>query len=115
MAGNRELTDKICRDFCSYYKPGKNEELACQGFFVIKQLAEKGRVVPSLRDSRREMPGDPAQAILSQFLCSACPFSDSDCDFMLGTDTASPCGGYLFAARLMEAGLLTVDDLKGIH
>ena len=36
------IREELCRNFCPYYKPSKDEELACLGFSVIERLIGKG-------------------------------------------------------------------------
>ena len=37
-----ELRQKLCKVFCSYYKPDKKEDLTCLGYDVIRWLLDKG-------------------------------------------------------------------------
>ena len=37
-----DLTQAVCLRLCSYYKPGRNEELACRGYLVLERLALRG-------------------------------------------------------------------------
>ena len=40
------IREGLCRNFCPYYKPSKDEELACLGFTVIERLIGKGWTIP---------------------------------------------------------------------
>jgi hypothetical protein len=41
-----ELINKLCLKFCPYYKPSKDEELACMAYIVLERLMEKGDKIP---------------------------------------------------------------------
>ena len=94
---------------CSYYKPGKNEELACGGYVVLERLALQG--VPVAR-KKTEQPRDRAgEASLARTLCMACPFHEQDCDFMENSELP-PCGGFLLLAQLLATKDISIEDVK---
>ncbi|MEK6745050.1 MAG: hypothetical protein AABZ15_15655 [Nitrospirota bacterium] len=102
----------LCHNFCQYYKPGKNEELACQGYVVVHRLIEKGRHVS--QDKPRRTAALDARTIegLKGRVCAACSFRAADCDFILSGGTASPCGGYVLLFHLLGSGDLTLEELE---
>ena len=105
-----ELIKQICQNFCRYYKPSKDEELACRGFVILEKLAGKGKAVTFRLP---EKTGGPhADMTLIAHVCAECPFFPGDCDFSLKKKGSSPCGGFIVLGRLVEAGLISVDDLK---
>lgn len=54
---------------------------------------------------------DRAQAeSLVQRMCTNCDFRKDGCDFMMDRQ-APPCGGFVLLAQLIEAGIVTIDDL----
>ena len=110
MAGN-DLRD-ICRNFCSYYKPLKKEELACRGFAVVRELMERGKQIPFEKSERR--PGRLTGEVLREVLCPTCPFYNNDCDFILQEGEALPCGGFIFLGLLIEDGLICIDEVRNI-
>ena len=111
MKKNTELAAVLCPNFCAYYKPGKNEELACEGFLAVGRLIEKGQKVPL--GKRPPSPSSPASAAgLREVLCRACPFHEADCDFILTNGKAAPCGGFVLLSHLLEAGDITLDEIK---
>lgn len=104
----------LCRNFCKYYKPGRNEELACQGFVVVRRLIGKGRQLSQERPRRTSAPDARTVDGLKGRVCAACIFRETDCDFVLSGGTASPCGGYVLLLHLLGSGDLTLEELEEI-
>ena len=99
----------LCRNTCSYYKPGKNEEMACQGFVVVYRIMERGKKLSLSR------PGNIAAAStlegLRKRVCAVCSFQRSDCDFILTGGVAAPCGGVSLLSHLLEKGEVTLTEI----
>ncbi len=109
MDQKTDLVQTVCLGFCSYYKPGKNEELACQGYLVLERLALQGIPVGG---KRAEQPRNrTGEKLLVRTVCMACPFHEQDCDFMENS-TLPPCGGFLLLAQLLEAKDISIEDMK---
>lgn len=108
MNGSAPLDQTLCLKFCSYYKPGKNEELACRGYAVVERLIQKGRLIAFTRYGRE--PDRSLQDMLAERLCAACEFHERDCDFAQDRE-ARPCGGFVLLSQLLAAGELTIDDV----
>jgi hypothetical protein len=109
MGPKPDLTQAVCLRLCSYYKPGRNEELACRGYLVLERLAQQGILIDNkntdhLRDGAGEEP-------LVQALCMACPFHEQDCDFMENS-ALPPCGGFLLLMQLLGKKKISIDDVK---
>jgi hypothetical protein len=102
----------LCRNFCQYYKPGKNEELACQGFVVFHRLIGKGRQLSQEKPRRTAVPDAGTIEGLKGRVCASCSFQKADCDFVLSGGTASPCGGYALLFHLLGRGDLTLEELE---
>ena len=98
----------VCLNFCTYYKPGKNEELACRGYTVIERLCGEGRLISLEKSELQCDPGDPG--LIVQKLCSACDFLKDGCDFV-NDRNAPPCGGFLFLSQLVASDVITIDDI----
>ena len=107
------LRERLCLQFCPYYKTSKNEELACKGFLVVEGLIKEGKEIPFIK-SDKLLEAD-TEKILGENLCGSCPFNESDCDYALQEEGASPCGGFLLLGRLLEAQVLTVDNIEDIR
>lgn len=118
---NKELVKLICSGYCSFYKPGKDEELACRGFTIFERRLEE----------RREVPARPGKMVLStqseddlfQELCRRCPFFEADCDFASwkrgeGRDSAredvNPCGGFLCLGHCIDHGAVDIQDINRV-
>jgi hypothetical protein len=109
MGPKPDLTQAVCLGLCSYYKPGRNEELACRGYFVLEQLALQGVPVGS---KKSEQPRDrTGEELLVRTLCMACPFHERDCDFMENS-ALPPCGGFLLLAQLLATKDISIEDVK---
>jgi len=108
-----DLVKNLCRNVCSYYKPTKDEELACRGFVVVKKLIEMGKQVSFEESNKR--PGPLTEEKLRKVLCLKCPFYERDCDFILQEGDAIPCGGFIFLGLLIEKGMIIIDDVRNIE
>jgi hypothetical protein len=105
------IREGLCRNFCPYYKPVKDEELACLGFTVIERLIEKGWEISF--DTCDKGFEERTQKALLAVLCAACPFFESDCDFVTGS-SHPPCGGFTLLGRLLDKKVIHIDDIKNI-
>lgn len=104
-----ELSEMVCLRRCSYYKPGKNEELACRGYLVLERLAVQG--IP-ISPQKAEQPRDSTgEELLIHTLCMSCSFHEQDCDFMENR-ALPPCGGFLLLSQLLAAGEISIKDVK---
>lgn len=109
MTDNSTLEKKLCSKFCSYYKPGKNEELACKGYLVVERLLREGKSL-DLENNSGESNMVVADRIVN-ILCTACDFHEQDCDFMQDR-AARPCGGFVLLERLLASGVITMEDIR---
>ena len=109
---NSELNKKLCENFCSYYKPSKDSELACMGFIVTERLIKSGKKIPF--DKSGQVSDIAAGEKLILNMCASCAFYESDCDFILKEGKSLPCGGFILLERLMAKCIVTIDDIKNI-
>jgi radical SAM protein with 4Fe4S-binding SPASM domain len=92
------LVDLICGQYCSFYKPGQKEEMACQGFESLQhfflQQPDYVKQLPPLEGDEFE---DECHHLLNHCLCQSCDFYIEGCDFTdpAYTEKALPCGGYI--------------------
>lgn len=106
------LRERLCRKFCRYYKPAKDESLACMGYLVIEGLSEGGREICfPLTDAR---PGASVEKLLAGSMCTQCSFYEDGCDFIQGVADASPCGGFVVLGHMLGETALSVDDIEDI-
>lgn len=111
MEKKSELAAILCLNFCAYYKPGKNEALACEGFAVVQRLIEGGRKLSLKKRGSSATKPATAQALRAN-VCRACSFHASDCDFILTGGKAAPCGGFALLSLLLDEGEITLEDIK---
>ena len=102
----------LCVNYCQYYKPGRNEELECQGFVVVHRLINKGRKLSQERPGTMSVPDARTLEGLKGRVCSACSFHAADCDFVLSGGTAAPCGGFALLAHLLGHGDLKLEEIE---
>lgn len=108
----------LCRPFCSFFRAGAKEEMACQGAIVLAELLRRGRLtlgeLPAAAEKERRYWQEEDRA-LERVLCLPCPFAADGCDFHspLRSPATEPCGGYLLLQLLKERGILTCADLDG--
>jgi hypothetical protein len=99
----------LCINFCAYYKPEKNEELACRGYLVVERLVRDGRRIPFERSGSRG--AHAGTELLVNKVCAACDFRDDGCDFM-NDRKAVPCGGLELLSQLLAQGVILPEDLE---
>jgi hypothetical protein len=108
MKKSPPLEQTLCLKFCTYYKPGKKEDLACRGYEVVEQLQRAGKTIVFRPAAQK--PGIAIVELLVQKMCTTCDFYERDCDFMLDR-TAPPCGGFALLAQLLDSGALLIEDI----
>jgi len=107
------LAQHLCLNFCPYYKPSKKEDLACTGYVVVERLIEKGRVIP-FRRSDKALDAMTEETLVKD-MCINCPFYESDCNFIQQKGKSLPCGGFTLLGHLLEANVITVDDIRAVR
>ncbi len=63
-----------------------------------------------LAGGSREFDRTRAEALV-QRMCVRCSFEPDGCDFMLDRK-ASPCGGFVLLAQLIENGVIALEDIS---
>jgi hypothetical protein len=109
MEGTSPLVKTLCLKHCAYYKPGKNEELACRGFQVVERLMRSGRAI--LMENLRVSADKQVMDQLIQSLCGVCTFHQYDCDFFQDR-VSQPCGGFVLLSQLLGSGKITIAEIK---
>jgi hypothetical protein len=109
MKKNLPLNKMLCLHFCAYYKPGRNEQLACRGYEVVDRLMQAGKI-PPLDNAGSDFDRIRAESMV-KVMCSACGFQKDGCDFMLDR-SAPPCGGFVLLAQLIETGAIVIEDVS---
>jgi hypothetical protein len=103
-----DLKQAVCLRLCSYYKPGRNEDLACRGYAILERLVARG---VQIGRKKVEPPDKTREELLVHTLCMTCPFHEQDCDFMENS-ALPPCGGFLLLAQLLAAKDISIEDVK---
>jgi len=115
------LVKLLCAPYCSFYKPGKDEELACNGFSVLMKLAATGLEVtaPPEKGALQEQTEDE----LFGSVCLSCSFAREDCDFASWRrgeqkgrlrKEMNPCGGFLFLGLCIDQGALDIQAINRV-
>ncbi len=98
-------TGIICKNFCSYFKGGK-EEMRCGGYkFLldnftpseVKQLAE---LTQNPEELKKQIPPDNEE--LFNLICERCDFRVDGCDYSENR-SGPPCGGFILVERLIQS------------
>jgi len=110
MMKNEALVRVLCLPFCSYYKPGRNEELLCRGALVIKRLMQSGRDVTA-GETKLTNSNEAVPVLMGRVLCGDCDFREHDCDFAQDRQ-ARPCGGYVLLSRLLDSRTISIEDIR---
>jgi hypothetical protein len=106
-------TDRtLCLNFCRYYKPGKNEDLLCQGIVIVHDIMRGGKKLQLERPVRAAVPNAATLEELKGRVCAVCAFRRSDCDYMLTGGTAPPCGGFVLLSHLLGTGELMLEEIR---
>ena len=102
----------LCVNFCTYYKPGRNEELECQGSVAVRRLMDKGRKFSQERPRATSVPDARVLEGLRCRVCSVCSFREADCDYAASGGTAEPCGGFALLSHLLGTGDLKLEEIE---
>ncbi|MFN3739725.1 MAG: hypothetical protein ACK4TF_03500 [Thermodesulfovibrionales bacterium] len=93
MKGEKEYRNIICKKFCSYYKPDKEEYSGtvnprCGAFKFLKTSLTPEELKGLIKGKLFVSP-----LFDQKDLCQRCDFRFNDCDFYAGL-SQNPCGGY---------------------
>lgn len=110
MAQGKGVQAEFCKAFCTYYKPGKSEDLACEGVQVLQSM--RGRSLPSERPGRLAVPDGEADAVLHERVCGPCSFRAQDCDHIATGGRAPSCGGLAALRHLLGSGEVKLSEIK---
>ena len=115
------LIRNVCAGYCSFYKPGKDEELACKGFLVLGDLALRNAEI--VVNGEKKLIQDETRVRLYGILCVRCPFFKDGCDFAAerrgetretAQEDAVPCGGFLFLGACLEQGSIDIQAVNQV-
>ncbi|MBI5044156.1 MAG: hypothetical protein HZC10_10105 [Nitrospirae bacterium] len=124
-----EAINIICKNFCRFYKPEKDEALACRGFNLVLNLVGEKKInearISEITDFT--LSDYPFDELLKERLCKKCDFVVDGCAFRDnphpslplstgegegGGEKKIPCGGYILLTNLLSKGILNIEDIK---
>lgn len=108
MRNSQPLKQTLCLNYCVYFKPGKDEGLACRGYVVVEKLMRSGKVIAFERSGKK--PDVATNESLVQKMCMICDFHEHDCDFMQDR-RSPPCGGFVLLLKLLSSETITLEDI----
>lgn len=91
-------TSLICKKFCSYYKPGKEEEF-CGGYAFLKENLTSLELSSIIRVFNLTKTLPSVHEVYP--ICNKCSFKEEGCDFII-KESNTPCGGYLIIHNLYK-------------
>ncbi|RMG75168.1 MAG: hypothetical protein D6710_00405 [Nitrospirae bacterium] len=97
MKKEKRLVDIICKRFCVFYKPGK-EELLCGTYLYLLKHYDTTTLELVPADYRADFTMD--EEIMKQ-VCKGCDFLKDGCGYRDGEGTP-PCGGYTIVEWLLK-------------
>ncbi|MGA1843739.1 MAG: hypothetical protein ACMUIS_04160 [bacterium] len=114
--GKEGFKGYICRPFCTYFREGAKEDMACRGARVVESLLQAGvfRIDAIPINGKSPHLWAHRDEVLERTVCRSCPFRAEDCDFQspVPPPGAEPCGGYILLSLLKEKGIITTADLE---
>ncbi|MBN2655247.1 MAG: hypothetical protein JXR79_09095 [Nitrospirae bacterium] len=96
-------TNLVCASCCSFYKPGKKEEMLCGGYKFLKHhlcVSELEALISNALKKTYLRKTDEDRWI-REHICSKCDFLVDGCDFIEGLPSP-PCGGCIIIFRLIS-------------
>jgi hypothetical protein len=94
------MESAICRKFCSYYKPGSNEDLRCGSFAFLARNLTQGEIRRAAGSAPVDFSFSEDRAI-REMICQKCDFLVDGCDYRGGVGK-KPCGGYAVVEHLLK-------------
>lgn len=94
-----EYTGIICKDFCRFYKTGR-DEMACETYNFIASKFTPETLGSSIQgiNAKSDFSCD---AEIKETICAGCAFLIDGCDFREGLGSI-PCGGYTIVEWLLK-------------
>lgn len=106
----------ICKNFCRFYKPEKDEALACRGFDLVLNLVSEEKInearISEITDFT--LSDYPFDELLKEYLCKKCDFVIDGCSFRDDSyhgEKKIPCGGYILLTKLLSKGIMKIEDI----
>lgn len=94
------LRSIVCRGFCSFYNPGKNESIKCGTYDFLAENLSTDELREAALAAIRHMDYSRDKEI-RHMICKRCAFFADGCDFRRSR-RSPPCGGYAIVAWLFK-------------
>jgi hypothetical protein len=105
----------ICEHCCPFFKSGKEEGSACQGFIFFNEYLNPGRIAEVYSIVRKGISTWRLvdRNFMYHILCRRCSFLIGGCDFRDPEyqEETLPCGGYMVLAELWESGVSWLKEI----
>ena len=116
LVNKNEAINIICKNFCRFYKPEKDEALACRGFDLVLNLVSEEKInearISEITDFT--LSAYPFDEFLKEHLCKKCDFVIDGCSFRDDSyhgEKKIPCGGYILLTKLLSKGIMKIEDI----
>jgi RNase P subunit RPR2 len=94
------MKSEVCKKFCSFYKPGKKEDMKCGSYDFLERNLTAREIKRLVRRISTEYDLSEDSSIRN-LVCSKCEYLKDGCDFRQGLDSP-PCGGYKIVEHLLK-------------
>ncbi|MFZ5997786.1 MAG: hypothetical protein ACOYW7_09895 [Nitrospirota bacterium] len=95
-----EYSALICKEFCAFYKEGR-EELHCGTYVFLRNNLTAAELHSLLELSKPSPPAFSKDSTIKKIVCAACDFLIDGCDFR-DNGSGPPCGGYVILEKLLS-------------
>lgn len=113
----KEFSEFICRPYCTFFKDGQKEDMACGAALAAAQLIDAGLLSTEVFPEPEGIDVYPHDdRLLFELICRFCPFVHDGCDFRLPTPPtdAVACGGFVLLGALFHTGAVTPEMLRTV-
>jgi hypothetical protein len=120
MTLKTDFQNYICRPYCSFFREGEKEEMACRAARAAAAMVEQGLVEPQgLFFTKTRRLWEKHRPVIEPHVCLRCSWRAEDCDFQSdapesGPEEIEPCGGYIFLCLLLENALADEKMLRSL-
>ncbi len=99
---DEKYTEAICKKFCRFYHPEK-EEFKCGAYSFLENNLSIGELL-RIAEKTGAFPDRSMDNHIKALACSKCDFLPEDCSFRKGLSSSPPCGGYVVIEKLLGGG-----------
>ena len=90
----------ICRKFCSFYRPGRKEDMKCGTFAFLSRNLTHAELLRAASQATTQISLSHDTDI-REIACKSCEFLVDGCDFRDGAGK-TPCGAYAVVEHLLR-------------